>query len=178
MVSVFSECKAYLDPYFSQPTKQSIRVLINLLKLKHWFWSTDSCFFSLCPLLLNFIVVFPLLNHGQFFATTWTATHQASLSFTISWSLLKLISTELMLLFNCLIPYCPLILPPSIFPSIKIFSNESALCIRWPKYWSFSFSISSSREYSGLISYRIGWFDLLALQRTLKCLLQHHNSNV
>ena len=83
-----------------------------------------------------------------------------------------------MLLFNYLIPYCTLILLPSIFPSIRVFSNESALCIRWPKYWSFSFSISSSREYSGLISFRIDWFDLLALQRTLKCLLQHHNLKV
>ena len=108
--------------------------------------------------------------------TPWTAAHQASLSFTISQSLLKLMSIESMMPSNRLILCCPLLLMASILHSIRVFSNESALCIRWPKYWSFSFSISPSNEYSGLISFRIGWFDLLAVQRTLKNLLQHHSS--
>ena len=102
--------------------------------------------------------------------------HQASLSFTISWSLLKLISIELVMPSNHLILCHPILFPPSIFPSIRVFSNESVLCIRWPKYWSFSFSISPSNEYSGLISFRMDWLDLLAVQGTLKSLLQHHSS--
>ena len=113
------------------------------------------------------------LSRAQLFVTTWTAAHQASLPFTISRSLLKLMSIELMMLPNHLILCHPLLLLPSVFPSIRVFSDESALCIRWPKYWSFSFSISPSNEYSGLISFRIDWFDLLAGQRTLKGLLQH-----
>ena len=96
------------------------------------------------------------------------------LSFTISWSLLKLISIELMMPPNYLIICCPRLLLPSIFPSIRIFSNKSALHIRWPKHWSFSFSVSPSNEHSGLISFRMDWFDLLAVQGTLKNLLQHH----
>ena len=98
----------------------------------------------------------------------WTAAHQACLSITISWSLFKLKSMESVMPSNHLILYHPLLLPPSIFPSIRVFSNESALCIRWPKYWSFSFSISPSNEYSGLIPFRIDWFDLLAIQGTLE----------
>ena len=105
--------------------------------------------------------------------TPWTAACQASLSFTISRSLLKLMSIELVMPFNHLKLCCPLLLLPTIFPSIKVFSNESALHIRWPKYWSFS--VSPSNEYSGLISFRIDWFDL-AVQGTLKSLLQHHSS--
>jgi len=104
----------------------------------------------------------------------WTAAHQASLSLTIYLSLLKFISIELMMPSNHLI-CCPLLLLPSIFHCIMVFSNESALLIRWPKYWSFSFSISPSNEYSGLISFRIDWLDLLAVQETLKSLLQHHS---
>ena len=100
----------------------------------------------------------------------------ASLSFTISRSLLKLMSIESVMPSNHLILCHPLLLLPSIFPSVRVFSNESVLPIRWPKYWSFSFSISSSNEYSGLISFRIDWFDLLAVQGTLKSLLQHHSS--
>ena len=92
------------------------------------------------------------------------AAHQASLSFAISWSLLKLMPIELVVSSNYLIFCCPLLLLPSIFPSMRVFSNESALCIRWLKFWSFSFSISPSNEYSGLISFRIDWFDLLAIQ--------------
>ena len=107
--------------------------------------------------------------------TPWTAAHQASLSFTISQSMLKVMFIESLISSNHLI-LCPnLLLLPSIFPSIRVFSNESALHIRWPKYWSFSFSTSPSNEYSGLISFRIDWFDL-AVQGTLKSLLQHHSS--
>ena len=108
--------------------------------------------------------------------TPWTATHQASLSITNSQSLLKLMSIELVMPSSHLILCCPLLLPPSIFPSIRVFSNESVLRIRWPKNWSFSVSISPSNEYSGLISFRIDWLDLFAVQRTLKSLLQHHSS--
>ena len=122
---------------------------------------------------LYIVVVVQSLNRVQLFATLWTAACQASLSFTISQSLLKLTSTELVMPSNCLILCCPLLLLPSLFPSIRVFSNELAPCIRWPKYWSFSFSISPSNEYSGLISFRMDWLDLLAVQRTLKSLLQH-----
>ena len=109
-------------------------------------------------------------------ATAWTAAHQASLSITSSQSLLKLMSIELVRASNHLILCHPLLPLPSIFPSIRVFSNESALHIRWPKYWSFSFSISPSNEYSGLISFRMDWLYLLAVQGTLKSLLQHHIS--
>ena len=108
--------------------------------------------------------------------TPWTAPHQAFLSCTVSWSLLRLISIESMMPSNHFIICCPLLLLPSIFLNIKVFSNKSALCIRWPKYWSFSFSISPSSEYSGLIYFRVDWFNLLAVQGTLKHLLQHHSS--
>ena len=117
------------------------------------------------------------LSHVQLFATPWTVTCQASLSFTISWRFLKIMSIEMVMSSNHPVFCHPLILP-SIFPSIRCFSNESALHIRWPKYWSFSFSISPSKEYSGLISFRIDWFDFLAVQGTLKSLLQHHTSKV
>ena len=110
------------------------------------------------------------------FATPRTAVHQGLLYFTISWRLLKLMFTEWVMPSNHLILCRPFLLLPSIFPRIRVFSNESALCIRWPKYWIFSFSISSSDEYSGMISFRIDWFDLFAVQGTLKGLLQHQNS--
>ena len=109
------------------------------------------------------------------FTTPWTAAHQASLSITSSWNLLKLMSIELVMPSSHLILCCLLLLLPLIFPSIRVFSNESVLCIRWPKYWSFSFSISPSYEYSGLISFRIDWLDLLAVQGTHKS-LQNHSS--
>ena len=112
----------------------------------------------------------------QFLATSWTAARQASLSFTISRSLLKLMSIELVMPSKHLILCCPLLLLPPIPPNISVFSNESALHIRWPKYWSFSLSISPSNEYSRLISFRIDWFDLLAVQGILKNLLQHYSS--
>ena len=116
-----------------------------------------------------------LLSHVQLFSTPWTAARQASLSITNSQSLLKLKSIESVMPSNHLILYCPLLLPPSIFPSIRVFSNEPALHIRWPKYWSFIFNISPYNEYSGLISFRMDWLDLLAVQGTLKSLLQHHS---
>ena len=108
--------------------------------------------------------------------TPWTAARQASLSFTISQSLLKLMSIESMMPSSHLLLCCPLLLLPSIFPSIRVFSNELALHIRWPRYWSFGFSIGPSKEYSGLISFRTDWLDLLAVQGTLKSLFQHHSS--
>ena len=118
------------------------------------------------------------LSHFRLFVTPWTAARQASLSITNSRSLLKLMSIESMMPSNHLIFCCPLLHLPSIIPSVRVFSNESILCIRWPKYWRFSISISPSNEYSGLISFRMDWLDLLAVQGTLKSLLQHHSSKV
>ena len=117
-----------------------------------------------------------LLSHVQLLVTPWTAARQASLSFTISWSLFKFISIESVMPSNHLIFCHPLLLLPSIFTSIRVFSNESVLHIRWPKYWSFSFNINPSNEHPGLISFRMVWLDLLAVQGTLKSLLQHHSS--
>ena len=116
------------------------------------------------------------LSHVPLFSTPWTAAHQTALSITNSRSLLKLISIELVMLSNHLNLCHPLLLPPSIFPSIRVFSNESGLHTRWPKYWSFSFNISPSKEHSGLISFRMDWLDLLPIQGTLKSLLQYHSS--
>ena len=135
----------------------------------------------------QFLFFFFFLNSAQFssiqvlsccqlFASPWTAAHQASLSITNFQSLLKLVSFKSVMSSNHLILYHPLLLPPSIFPSIRVFFNESVPCSRWPKYWSFSFSISPSNEYSGLISFRMDWLNLLAVQGTLKSLLQHHSS--
>ena len=117
-----------------------------------------------------------LLSRVRLFATPWTAAHQTSLSISNSWSLLKLMSIDSVMPSNHLILCHPLLLEPSIIPSIRVFSNESALCIRWPKYWSFSFSISPSNEYLGLISFTMDWFGPLAVQGPLKSLLQHHSS--
>ena len=136
-------------------------------------WAFCAC--SLKDLLNPFSSV-QSLSCVQLFATPWIAACQASLSITNSRSLLKLLSIELVMPSNHLILCHPLLLLPSIFPSIRVFPNESVLRIRWPKYWSFSFSISPSDEYSGLISFRIDWLDLLAVQGTLKSLLQHHSS--
>ena len=124
---------------------------------------------------MEFVVVQSLI-HVWLFRTPWTATRQASLFFTVSQSLLKLMSIESVMASNHLVLCRPLLLLPSIFSSIRVFSNESALHISWPKYWSLSFSISPSNEYSGLISFRMDWLDLLAVQGTLKSLLQHHSS--
>ena len=119
---------------------------------------------------------FSSVSHIQLFVTPWTAAYQAYLSITNSWSLLKLMSIDLVMRSKHLILCHPLLLPPSIFLSIRVFSSESVLRIRWPKYWSFSFSISPSNEYSGQLSFRIDLFDLLPVQGTLKSLLQHHSS--
>ena len=129
---------------------------------RNWVWSIGV-----------FAIVVQSLSRVQHFATPWTAACQASLSFTISRSLFKLVSIESVMPSNHLILFRPLIHLPSVFPSIRVFSNESSVRIRWPKYWSFSFSISPSNEYSGLISFRIDGFDLLVVQGTLKGLLQH-----
>ena len=131
--------------------------------------------------IFKFYRFFPLFSSVQFsslscvrlFSTSWIAAHQASLFITNSQSLLKLMSIESVMPSNHLILCRPFLLSPSIFPSIRVFSNESILCIRWPKYWSFSFNISPSNEHPGLISFRMDWFDLLAVQGTLKSLLQH-----
>ena len=140
---------------------------------KRTFWNKGTVLYH-----INFIgIVVQLLSWVRLFVNPWTAAHQASLSFTISLSLLKPMSIELVMSSSHLILCCPLLLLPSIFPSIRVFSNELALRIRWPKYWSFSFSNSPSNEYTGLISYRTDCFDL-AIQGTLKSLLQHHSWKV
>ena len=125
-----------------------------------WWYSRFSSVAQACPT----------------FALGQTVAYQVSLSITSSLSLLKLMSIESVMLSSHLILYRPLLLPPSVFPNIRVFSNESVLCIRWPKYWSFSFNISPSSEYSGLISFRVNWFDLFSVQGTLKSLLQYHSS--
>ena len=155
------------------------------LDLVPYLWGRCGCvglrmgsfksYYSMSLMSFQFFVV-QSLSHLRLFVTPWTAAHQASLSFIISQSLLKLMSIELVMPSNHLILCHSLLLLPSIFPSISVFSNESALPIKWPKCWSFSFSISSSNDYSGLISFRMDWFDLLAVQGTLKSLLQHHSS--
>ena len=121
------------------------------------------------------IVVVQSLSCVPLFETSCTAACQASLSFSISWNLLKLMSIESVMPFNYLILCCPLFLLPATFPSIRVFSNESALCTKWPKYWNFNFSISPYNEYSRLISFRMDWLDHLAVQGTLKSLFQHHS---
>ena len=134
--------------------------------LFYWPWRSER-------LWVPFVAV-QLLSHVRLFASPWTVAGQASLSFTISQSLFKLMSIEPMILSNHLILCHPLLLLPSIFPNIKVFSNESAVCIRWPVYWNFT--IRPFSEYSGLICYRIDWFDLLAVQGTFRSLFQHHSS--
>ena len=147
--------------------------------------SRVSFYFRFCNLMSNFerknvtaiwISSVQLLSHVRLFATPWTAACRASLSITNSQSLLRLMSIESVMPSNNLILYHPLLLLPSIFPSIRLLSNQSAFHSRWPKYWSFSFSISPSNEYSGSISFRMDWLDLLAVRGTLKSLLQHRNS--
>ena len=156
---------------FKSPIKSAKRLLklwVNLSRLqKKSQWTKELCFYI--------AVVVQLLSHVWLCGTPWTAACQASLSFIISQSLLKLISIESVMPSNHLVLCCPLLLLPSIFPSIRVFSNESALHIRWPKYWSFSFSTSPSNEHSGLISFKMDCLDLLAVQGALKS-LQHHSS--
>ena len=133
------------------------------------------CLFLLWGRLIAPQLSVQLLSHVRLFVTPWIAAHQVSLSITNSQSLLKFISIESVMPSNHLILCCPLLLLPSIFPSFRVFFNESVLHIRWPKYWSFSFSISPSNEYPGQISFRMDWFDFLAVQGTFKSLLQHHS---
>ena len=151
-------------------------IVIQLFPFFHRI-GNNIIYFKCYPfvLVLYFFVVVQSLSCVQLFVTPWTAACQASLSFTIFWSLLKLICIELVMPSNHLILHCPFLLLPSVCSSLRVFSNESALCFRWAKYQSFSFSISSSNEYSGLISFRIDWFDLLAVQVSLKSFLQHHS---
>ena len=137
--------------------------------------SLSSHFLHSLFFLLFSLHQFSSVAQSCYFVTPWTAARKASLSITNSRSLLKLVSIASVMPSNHLILCCSLLLPPSIFPSIRVFSDESVLHIRWPKYWSFSFSISPSNEYSGLISFRMDWLDLLAVQGTLKSLLQHHS---
>ena len=142
------------------------------LQLRNFFGSTVGILET--DYLLERVVVVQLLSRVWLFGTPWTAGQQASLSFTIPWSLLKLRSIE-SVMPSSLILCRPLLLLPSTFPSIRVFSKDSVLRIRWPKYWSFSFSISPSKEYSGLIPFRIDWFDLLAVQGALKSFIRHHS---
>ena len=146
----------------------------HLLCLLHW----QAGSLPLVPPGKPFLTVSSVqsLSPVQLFLNPWTAARQASLCITNSRSLLKLMSIESVMPSNHLVPCRPLLLPPSVFPGIRVFSNESVLCIRWPKYWSFSLSISPSNEHPGLISFRIDRLDLLAAQGTLKSLLQHHSS--
>ena len=170
--SVMSNSLRHTMAYLSFAVSQS---LIKLPSIESVMPSNHLilCHLFLMPSIFLSIKVF---SNELAFMLPWTAAHLAYLSFTISQSLLKLTSIELVMPSNPLVLCHPLLLLPSIFPSIKVFSNELALCIRWPKYWSFSFSISPSNEYSGLISSRIDWFDLLLVQGILKSLLQHQDS--
>ena len=154
---------------------------VIIIPITAWWlcaWHCDKYFYMLSLFILhnNSISSVQSLSHVRLFATPWTAAHQASLSITNSGSPPKPMTTELVMPSSHLILCCPLLLLPSIFPSIRVFSNESALHIRWPKYWSFSFNISPSNEHPGLISFRMDWLDLLAVRGTLKSLLQHHSS--
>ena len=150
-------------------------ILFNFWVIFPTFYGIDAFNTKLCLFIHLFISSVQSLSHVRLFATPRTAAPQASLSITNSWSLPKLMSIELLMPSSCLILCHPLLLLPSIFPSIRVFSNESAFHIRWPKYWSFNFNISHSNEHSGLI-FRMDWLDLLAVQGTLKSLLQHHSS--
>ena len=143
--------------------------------------SLNDMWLTLCSLVprdlkpISMQLLFRYNDRVWLFAALWTAACQTSLWFTTSWSLLKLMPIESVMPSNHLILCHPLLLLSSTFPSIRVFSKDSVLCIKWPEYWSFSFSTSPSNEYSELISFRMNWFDLLAVQRTLKSLLQHHN---
>ena len=188
------ECTALAGRFFTtEPSGKSLSLTDDDMKLLSHVWlfaipwtvayeAPPSLEFSRqeyqsgLPFLSHLLVLDKLssvqsLSHIRLFVTPWTTAHQASLSITNSWSLLKLTSIESVMLSNHLILYCPLLLSPSIFPSIRIFSNESVIHITWPKYWSFIFSISPSNEYSELISFKIDCLDLLAVQGTLKSLL-------
>ena len=178
---IFSTYKRPLKNGFLPPFLPRLVKLLNVVFHKgsdtmHKYPVTIS---SHCQRHCNYLNLFSsvqLLNHVQLLATPWTATRQASLSITNSQSPAKHMSIESVMPSNHFILCRPLLLLPSIFPSIRVFPNESVFCIRWPQYWNFSFSISPSNEHPGLISFRIEWLDLLAVQGTLKSLLQHHSS--
>ena len=192
LCSVTQSCPALCDPIDYSLPGSSIHGIFQARFLE-WVaisyfrescWPRDQTHISCVALVGRFFITGPPgnpLHMSSFiqscltFAAPWIAAHQASLSSTISQNLLKFISVESVILSNYLIFCHPLLLLPSVFPSIRGFSNELVLCIRWPKYWSFNFSISPSNENSGLISFRMDWFDLLAVQETLKSLL-HHSS--
>ena len=163
---VFQSWTSFLNPTWAANKTCSFFMTLSLLILM-----THTSIYL-------FLVVVQLLSLDWLFASLWTTASQAPLSSTISWNWLKFMYIESMMLSSHLILCCPLLLLPSIIPNIGAFSNESAFCMTWPEYWSFSFSLSLSNKYSGLISFRVGWFDLLAVQGTLKNLLQHHNSKV
>ena len=151
---------------------------LYLLKYPPWSFALGRSQINLIYYVCDLIIFSSVqsLSYVQLFVTAWSAARQASVSITNSQSFLRLMSIESMMPSNHLTLCHPLLLLPTIFPRIRVFSNESVIRIRWPKYWSFRFSISPPNEYSGLISFRIDWFDLLAVQGTLKSLLQHHNS--
>ena len=155
--------------------KQMLYWSRNFHNCKSLTWCHPFSVLLLCSWIISHVVS---VSHVQLFVTPWTAADQASLSFTISLCVLKLMSIESLMLSNHLVLCHPLLLLPSIFPSIRVFSNELALHIRWTKYWSFSLSNCPCNEYSGLLSFRSDWLDLLAIQRTLKSLLQNHSSKV
>ena len=152
------------------------RFSMTICSVKEWMSSVMYVFHGHDIMLMLQFSSVQSFSRVWLFVTPWTAAHQASLSITNSQSLLNLMSIETVILSNYLVLCCSLLLPPSIFPSIRVFSNESVLRMRWPKYWSFSFNISPSNEHSGLISFRRDWLDLLAVQGTLQSLLQHHSS--
>ena len=194
---------SHITSFFDVKFKGTVGTFIILFKLLNWlncyYYCSSCCYvvFSLNAWIIILCYFLSLLHRNCLhfssenirlvadflfccsvalwclFATSWTAGHQASLSFTFSLSLLEFRSIELVMPSNHLILCCPLLLQPSIFPSIRVFANESALRIRWPKYWSFS--INPSSEHSELISFRMDWFDLLAVQGTLKSFLQYHS---
>ena len=186
----FCICTSEIVYFSSKP----IFMLLNFIAIKWYFPSFSLFSFSSCIFFLLFLFLFSetiyincqietfssvqSLTRVWLFAAPWTAACQATLSITNCWSLPKLRFIESVMPSNHLILCYPLLLLPSIFPSVRAFSNESALCIRWPKYWSFSFNISPSNEYPGLICFRMNWLDLLAVQGTLKSLLQHHRGRV
>ena len=181
MASVYCRLPASflsLNTFFSLPTGDmhiangGCRRWIAILC---WSWIKPAFLEKYLAIYVQFSSV-QSFSRVQLFVTPWTAAHQASLCITKSWTLLKLMPIELVMPSNHLILRLPLLLLPSIFLSIRVFSKESVLLIRWPKYWSFSFSIRPSNEHSGLIYFRIDWFDLLVVQGTLKSLLQHHSS--
>ena len=159
--------------YISGASALSFYCSLLLKGQRFIFW---SCYLLSAGIVTCWIQFSSVAQNVWLFVIPWTAAHQVSLSVVNSWSLLRLMSIELVMPSNHLILCHPLLLPPSIFPSIRVFCNKSGLCIRWPNYWSFSFSISPSNEYSGLISFRIDWFYLLVVHRTLRSLLQHRSS--